>query len=272
MHGGGRGFRGGLGVLGGGWWDGGYPLLWPPYGPYPYPVAIPVPLEDEGPDEIQEVMMSGNGNGARPARVMVHEGSLDCRVRIWREGNRICGVCRCDTSYGPVSLAASADARVVGRLAELLSAGVPPEKAVARSLRATEDAIKKNLLEQASNVPTSSASPSVTSAGDMVDGLRRRDPHAVAHYKNLRAHENSGDTRAAAATALIRSVARHGGASTTTGAALPTVHRAGIAIPSPTSPKKITGADHARIAKALATAIAKSVPVRAGARPLTVHH
>lgn len=191
--------------------------------------------------------------GALPS----HEAGLDCRLRLWREGTEICGVARCDTSYGPVVLQARADARVVGRLFEKLQAGAPAPQAVASALRDTEKAVRSNLLEQAAEVPTSSAHPVVATAGQLVNDLRRRSPAAVGCLRQLAAREQSGDPKAAAGMAVVKSVAQTGAAKFGCGG-FPAYHRASVSVSG--AAVSLTPAQHEHIKTVLVNAVASVHP------------
>ena len=195
------------------------------------------------------------GQGALPS----HEAGIDCRIRIWRDGAIVKGVCSCDTSYGRVTLAAKGDSRVVGKFVEMLSKGVAPQVAAGAAFAKTERAVRRKLFDQAQYVPTASADPSVKSATELAEAAASQDQSAVGALEHLSALERSGDSRAAASKALVRAVVRNGIAqSSTTGCGgMPTYHRAPIIVGGSTP--RLTAHEHSALSTLLDMAIRLSV-------------
>jgi hypothetical protein len=210
-----------------------------------------VPDDGSAPDDGSETSGASNGGS-----------DITCKVRIWRKGALICGSCRCETAYGPVILKACADPKVIGALQAKLDAGLPPAKAVGTALRETESAVRKELLTQAGEVPTSPAAPAVKAAGKLMQDARSGNaPDQVrACLASLTARAAQGDPKAKAGIALLKSLCAPGSYVNTGG--FPSRHGAGINIGA--GPLALTAAQHDRIAAAFAkvqhTALPKPPP------------
>jgi hypothetical protein len=199
--------------------------------------AADVPDDSAAPDDGGETSGAGSTD-------------LTCKVRIWRKGALICGSCRCETAYGPVILKACADPRVIGALQAKLAAGLPPEKAVGTALRETEAAVRKELLSQAGELPTSPAAPAVKAAGRLMQDARtgQKPAEVRACLEGLLARAAQGDPKAKVGIALLKSLCAPGSYVNTGG--FPSRHAAGITIGA--GPLTLSAAQHARIAAALA--------------------
>ena len=174
--------------------------------------------------------------------------------RLWREGTLVKGVARCDTSYGPVVLQAQADARAVGEVFKKIRAGMGAPQATASALRDTEKAVRQNLLEQAGQVPTESSNEIVEISGHIIGAARRGHPGAIGCLKQLAAQEQTGDTKAGAHMALVKSLARNGGPSTACGG-FPAYHRASVSVSGVAV--TLTPAQHTKVKAVLTTAVSK---------------
>jgi hypothetical protein len=94
-----------------------------------------------------------------------------------------------------------------------------------------------------------------------------RVPVAIGAVHSMLRQERKGSKKAAAANALVRAVSRHG-AMTSTGAAMPSLNKAPIIVPSAHT---LTAAQHTQLASVLSSAVAKSVPVSRQIAPPVGH-
>lgn len=182
--------------------------------------------------------------GVMPA----HESGLDCQIRVFQNGTTACGVAKCMTSYGPVTLTAKADLRVFQNLTQ-----------AAREIR-------KSLLSQAVELPTESSSPMVAKAALLRSQILARDPVALRKYAAIKARAAQGDRQAAAFMGLLFSSQSPGGAQFGS-SGLPNYHRAGIMFGAvaPTRAAPMTTAQATRLRAVLTAAIARIPPARLSA-------
>ncbi len=171
------------------------------------------------------------GRGSLPA----HESGLDCRIRIFQKDGFVCGVARCDTSYGPVTFSAKVDPRMIAHAAQ-----------AARFVR-------EHLLKQATELPTESTSKYVTKAAALRDGVTRGDPQAQATVAAVKSLAATGDPKAGALLGMVASSAPSAGGASFGAATLPVYHRAAVSIPG--KPIALTAAQRSRIVAVLQTAI-----------------
>lgn len=176
--------------------------------------------------------------GALPA----HESGLDCRIRIFKSGTDVCGIARCDTSYGPVVLTAKADARVL------------------QSILATAKIVRQDLLKQAVELPTESSSSLVVKAAALREKLAAKDPTALVKLSALKTRAATGDKAASAFLSMLLSADPKSGGPLFGAAQPPQYHRPGVMVGGRTGP--MTTAQATRLRSVLSLAISHIPPAR----------